>query len=77
MAALRKLGIEVYGFDPDLMSVVGNLLEIQEEMYDSWLELYITKSGKCENFSIQPLGRNLYPLAEECYKALVDFRSTI
>ena len=73
IAALRKLDIEVY-FDLDLMTVVANLMGINKEnMTDSWMELYVTELSKCENVSIEPLGKNLYPLAEECYEALKAF----
>jgi len=67
IAALRKLGVEVYEFDLDLMSIVAKLMEISyEEMTDSWMELYVTEISKCEDVSIESLGQNLYPLAEEC-----------
>lgn len=73
IAALRKLDIEVY-FDLDLMSAIANLMGIRkEDMTDSWMELYVTELSKCESFPIEPLGKNLYPLAEECYETLKNF----
>ena len=72
IAALRNLGIEVYDFDLDLMIIVAKLMKVTE-MTDSWMELYVTELSKCENVSIEPLGNNLYPLAEECYNALLEF----
>jgi hypothetical protein len=72
--ALRKLGIEVYEFDLDLMSIVAKLMGINTEyITDSWMELYVTELSKCESVPIKPLGKNLYSLAEECYKALKAF----
>ncbi len=74
IAALRKLGIEVYDFDLDLMSIVADLMEIRrEEMTDSWMELYVTELSKCESIPIEPLGKNLYSLAEECFESLKNF----
>ena len=70
IAALRKLDIEVY-FDLDLISTVAELLEIN--MTDSWMELYVTELSKCESFPMEPLGKNLYSLAKECYEALKAF----
>jgi hypothetical protein len=75
LAALRKLGIEAYDFDLDLMSIVAKLMDVKE-ITDSWMELYVTELSKCENIPIEPLGKNLYMLAEECYKALIDFGET-
>jgi hypothetical protein len=72
LAALRKLGIEVYDFDPDLMSIVAQLMNV-EDMTDAWMELYVTELGKCEEAPIEALGKNLLPLAERCYEALRDF----
>ncbi len=72
IAALRKLGIEALDFDPDLMSIVAKLMKVKD-MTDSWMELYVTELSKCEDVSIEPLGKNLYPLAEECYKTLSEF----
>lgn len=74
ISALWKLGIEVYGFDLDLMSVVADLMNIQrEDMTDSWMELYVTELSKSRNLPIEPLGKNLYSLAEECYESLKNF----
>ena len=73
IAALRKLDIEVY-FNLDLMSIVANLMGIGKEgMTDLWMELYGSTFRKCENVSIEPMGKNLYPLAQECYEALKAF----
>ena len=74
ISALRKLGIEVYGFDLDLMSIVADLMAIRrEDMTDSWMELYVTELSKCESLPIESLGKNLYLLAEECYETLKSF----
>jgi hypothetical protein len=76
IAALRKLGIEIYDFDLDLLSIVAKLMKVKDEdMTDSWMELYVTKLSKCENLSIESLGNNLYPLAEESYNALLNFKT--
>ena len=73
ITALRKLDVEVY-FDLDLMNIVANLMGIsQENMTDSWMELYVTELSKCESFPIEPLGKNLYGLAEEFYETLKNF----
>ena len=69
--ALRKLGIEVYHFDLDLMGIVAKLMELTEEEFnDSWMELYVSEVSKCENLPVEPMGKNLQELAEESYKAL-------
>ena len=73
MAALRKLGIEIYGHDPDFMSLIGKLLQVKEAAYDSWMELYVTEINKCESLPIEPLGRNLYTQSVKCYDLLVEF----
>ena len=73
MAALRKLGIEVYGLDIDLMSVTGRLLNVKEEDYDAWMDVYISELSKCERLPVKPLGKNLDPLAERSYKVLSEF----
>ena len=74
IAALRKLGIKVYDFDLDLMSIVADLMAIQsKDMTDSWMELYVSELSKCENIPIEPLGKNLCSLAEECYKSFKNF----
>ncbi|MBN1118063.1 MAG: hypothetical protein JXA77_12705 [Bacteroidales bacterium] len=74
IAALRKLGIEVYEFDLDLMSIVAKLMKISyDAMTDSWMELYVTELSKSECLPIEPLGKNLYSLAEECYETLKNF----
>jgi hypothetical protein len=74
ISALRKLGIEVYEFDLDLMSIVAKLMGFNyEDMTDSWMELYVTELSKCENVPMEPLGKNLYSLAEECYESLKKF----
>ncbi len=71
ISALRKLGIEVYEFDLDLMSIVAKLMGISyEDMTDTWMELYVTELSKCESVPMEPLGKNLYSLAEECYETL-------
>ena len=72
IAALRKLGIEACNFDSDLMSIVARLMRVGD-MTDSWMELYVTGLSKCEEVPIEPLGKNLEPLAEECYRALLEF----
>ena len=73
ITALRKLDIEVY-FDLGLMNIVANLMGIsQEDMTDSWMELYVTELSKSESLPIEPLGKNLYPLAEKCYETLKNF----
>jgi hypothetical protein len=67
------LNIEV-NFDLELINVVANLMEIKtQEMSDAWLELYFEGISNCECFSIEPLGKNLYPLAEACYESLKNF----
>lgn len=74
LAALRKLGIEVYDFDLDIMSIVAKLMNIKdEEMTDSWMELYVTELSKSERLPIELLGKNLYSLAKECYETLKNF----
>lgn len=71
ISALRKLGIEVYEFDPDLMSIVAKLMELTEEEFnDDWMELYVSEISKCENLPVVPMGKNLQELAKECYQAL-------
>jgi hypothetical protein len=76
--ALRKLGIEVYDFDLDLMSIVARLMNIEEEdITDAWMELYVKELSKSENVSIEALGKNLYPLAEACYKSLLNFNFNV
>ena len=73
LAALRKLDVEVY-FDLGLMNIVANLMGIsQENITDSWMELYVTELSKCESFPIEPLGKNLYGLAVEFYETLKNF----
>lgn len=69
-AALRKLGIEIYSFELDFVTITMKLLGIQE-CTDEWLELYVSFLNRCEEFDMIPLGKNLYPLAEECYNALI------
>jgi hypothetical protein len=72
--ALRKLGIEVYDFDLDLMSIVAKLMNIgEEDMTDAWMELYVMELSTSEQIPIEPLGKNLYPLAEACYYSLLNF----
>ena len=71
--ALRKLGIEVYNFELDFVSIVAKLMNVRD-MTDAWMELYVTEISKCESIPIEPLGKNLYPLAEKCYHSLVDFK---
>lgn len=76
LAALRKLGIEVYDFELDLIGVVARLMGVKDEdMTDSWTELYVQEIEKCQNVPIEPPGKNLYPLAEECYRALLNFKA--
>ena len=58
------------------MNIVANLMGIsQEDLTDPWMELYVTELSKCEGIPIEPLGQNLYPLAEKCYQALFDFKT--
>jgi hypothetical protein len=72
--ALRKLGIEVYDFDLDLMSIVAMLMNIgEEDMTDAWMELYVMELSNSEQIPIEALGKNLYPLAEACYYSLLNF----
>ncbi len=74
ITGLSKMGIEIYSFDLDLMSIVAKLMNIKDEdMTDAWMELYVTELSKCENVSVEPLGKNLIPLAEECYHKLLNF----
>lgn len=69
-AALRKLGIEIYGFELDFVTIIMKLMGIQE-CPDEWLDLYVSFLGRCEEIDTIPLGKNLYPLAEECYNVLI------
>ncbi len=76
IAGLRKMGIEIYSFDLDLMSIVAKLMNIKyEDMTDDWMELYVTELSKCENFPVESLGKNLIPLAEKCYHSLLNFKN--
>jgi len=34
------------------------------------MELYVKELGKCESVPMEPLGKNLYSLAEDCYETL-------
>ncbi|MBN2572556.1 MAG: hypothetical protein JXA68_10545 [Ignavibacteriales bacterium] len=73
IAVLRKFDIEVY-FDLGLLNIVVNLMGIsQENMSDSWMGLYVTELSKCLSFPIEPLGKNLFPIAKECYMTLRNF----
>lgn len=74
LAALKKLGIEIYGFEFDLVSVVSKLLD-NSDYNDAWIELYSGYLGRSSEYDIVPLGNNLYPLAEECYNALKNAES--
>ena len=40
-------------------------------MTDSWMELYVTELSKYEHVSVEPLEKNLIPLAKERYKKLL------
>lgn len=73
LAALKKLGIEIHGFELDLVSVVAKLMGLQEYP-DAWIELYAGYLSRSSEFELVPLGHNLYPLAEECYNALNNFK---
>ena len=72
IAALKKFGIEIYDFEVDLVSVITKLMG-QNDCCDAWVELYAGYLTRCGNYEIVPSGRNLYPLAEECYEALKNF----
>jgi hypothetical protein len=72
ITALRRLGIEVYEFELDFVTIVLKLLKL-EECPDSWLELYVGFISRSEDYEISPSGTNLYQLAEECYCALKEF----
>jgi len=72
LAALRKLGIEAYGFDMDLTSLVAALMK--QEMTNDWLAFYVLKLCNTESLPIKPLGMNLYRLAEDCYNSLLDYK---
>jgi hypothetical protein len=76
IAALRRLGIEVYEFELDFVGIVLKLLEIKE-CPDSWLELYVSFISRGEDCEISPSGNNLYQLAEECYCALKGYNFEI
>jgi hypothetical protein len=46
-----------------------------QKISDSWMDLYFEGLSHCECFSIEPLGKNLYPLAEACYESLKNFET--
>ena len=74
LSALRKLGIEIYNLDIDLTHIVARLMNLDnEKITDSWIELYTTKLMECKRLPLKSLGQNLYPLAKECYNALLEF----
>lgn len=71
LSVLRKLGIEANNFEIELIGIVAKLMGKEEgDISDSWMELYFTELSKCESVPIEPLGKNLYSLAEECYGIL-------
>ena len=73
-SALRKLGIEAYDFELELMGIVASLIgKTNEGISDEWMELYVTEICKSEAVMIEPLGRNLFSLAEQCYNSLMNF----
>lgn len=72
--ALRLLGIEVYGFQLDLMDIVANLMALDNSKIDAWRDLYIDFLYKTINYEREPLGNNLSGLAEKCYNALDQFK---
>ena len=71
---LKKLGIEVYGYDPDFIGIVAKLMELPDEMFnDNWVDLYAKWISKCDRLTIMPDCKNLQPLAQNCYTALLKF----
>jgi hypothetical protein len=72
LSSLRNSGIDTSTFELDLMGIVAILMKAKgETLPDAWMELYAVELHKSQNFSIEALGNNLYPLAEECYYLLV------
>ena len=74
IAALRRLGIEIHTFDLDLMSIIARLMKV-EGIPDAWMDLYVTQLSKSTDVPYEPMGKNLYPLAKECYYSLLNFKT--
>lgn len=72
--ALINAGMDAFNLELDLMGIVANLMGIaSEDISDEWLALYYSELQKCESLPVEPLGKNLYALAEACYTSLKDF----
>ncbi len=75
LESLRKLGIEIFDYQLELMEVIVKLMQKpEEEITDEWIDMYVTEINKCKDVPIAPRGENLYPLAEKSYRELMKYK---
>jgi hypothetical protein len=75
LESLRKLGIEIFDYQLELMEVIVKLMQKpEEEITDEWVDMYVTEINKCKDVPIVPRGENLYSLAEESYRVLMKYK---
>lgn len=76
MAGLKRLGFHSDLHYLDLMGVVAELMRIPEaEMNWEWCDVYISFLKQAKQYEVTGDGKNLLPLAEACYAALVIVQS--
>ena len=70
---LEKLGF--VGFDYhtlQIFEIVAELMGLQPgTVSNRWSDIYIIYMEKVVQYDIEPSGKNLIPLAEECYEKLL------
>ena len=71
VTALGKPGIVSDDLHPQFIPIIARLMQV-ENYADAWVEVYMEKLYQCESLSVEPLGNNLYTLAEVCYQELLD-----
>lgn len=72
------LGMEQLGFVGDdyhtlqIYDIVAGLMGLKPgTISNEWSDIYFLFMEKAMEYDIEPLGKNLIPLAEECYKKLL------
>jgi hypothetical protein len=72
IAALRKLGFESNIHGLKILEIVAGLMGIaEEEISWEWSEGYVNFMSQVRKYKIKGSGKNLLPLARECYKFLI------
>lgn len=68
---LRRLGLDTSLHNLEIIDIVAELMGV-EEVSDKWVEIYVGFLEQANKYEISDNGKELLPVASECYKQLLS-----